>query len=96
MDDFERDFEEFLVADTDPEPYLFEPEHTDEELHVFDAERARREAECTEWDLVLLLPSLGRYIIRRKSAAERASQGVKLHLLFLADDSSGSFSPVAW
>ncbi|MDF4995508.1 hypothetical protein P3574_24420 [Vibrio parahaemolyticus] len=53
MDDFERDFEEFLVADTDPEPYLFEPEHTDEELHVFDAERARREAECTEWDSVL-------------------------------------------
>ena len=77
MDDFERDFEEFLVADTDPEPYLFEPEHTDEELHVFDAERARREAECTEWDSVLLLPSLGRYIIRRKSAAESASQGVK-------------------
>ena len=37
MDDFERDFEEFLVADTDPEPYLFEPEHTDEELHVLDA-----------------------------------------------------------
>ena len=96
MDDSERDFEEFLVADTDPEPYLFEPEHTDEELRVFDAERARREAECTEWDSVLLLPSLGRYITRRKSATESASQGVKLRLLFLADDGSGSFSPVAW
>ncbi|MDG2594872.1 hypothetical protein P7M37_24140 [Vibrio parahaemolyticus] len=96
MDDFERDFEEFLVGGTDPEPYLFEPEHTDEELHVFDAERVRREAECTEWDLVLLLPLLGRYIIRRKSAAESASQGEKLRLLFLADDGSGSFSPVTW
>ncbi|MDF4396015.1 hypothetical protein P3390_24480, partial [Vibrio parahaemolyticus] len=62
----------------------------------FDAERARREAECTEWDSVLLLPSLRRYIIRRESAAESASQGVKLRLLFLADDGSGSFSPVAW
>ena len=39
MDDFERDFEEFLVADTDPEPYLFEPEYTDEELHVLNAEQ---------------------------------------------------------
>ncbi|MDG2633026.1 hypothetical protein P7M35_24710 [Vibrio parahaemolyticus] len=47
MEDFERDFEEFLVADTDPEPYLFEPEHTDEELHVFDAERVRQEAESS-------------------------------------------------
>ncbi|MDF4300264.1 hypothetical protein P3449_27330 [Vibrio parahaemolyticus] len=93
MDDFERYFEEFLVADKDPEPYLFEPEHTDEELHVFDAERARREAECTEWDSVL--PSLGRYITRRKIAAESASQGVKLRLLFLADDGSGSLSPSA-
>ncbi|MDF4345901.1 hypothetical protein P3386_23950, partial [Vibrio parahaemolyticus] len=89
MDDFERDFEEFLVADTDPEPYLFEPKHTDEELHVFDAERASREAECTEWDSVLLLPSLRRYIIRRKNAAGSASQGVKSRLLFLADDGLG-------
>ncbi|XP_049445708.1 radial spoke head protein 9 homolog isoform X1 [Epinephelus fuscoguttatus] len=49
-----------------------------------------------EWDSVLLLPSLGRCIIRRKSAAESASQRVKLRLLFLAHDGSGSFSSVAW
>jgi len=35
-------------VDTDPEPYLFEPEYTDEELQVLDAERARREAESSE------------------------------------------------
>ena len=39
MDDFERDFEEFLVADTDPEPHLFELERTDEELQMRRGER---------------------------------------------------------
>ena len=66
MDDFERDFEEFLVADTDPEPYLFEPEHTDEELHVLDAA-----------PILLHIVGFGAAIVGEKATAESASQGVK-------------------
>ena len=38
------DEDDFFVTDEDPQPYLSEPEYTEEELHVLEAERARREA----------------------------------------------------
>ncbi len=35
-----EDEDEFFWPNQDPQPYLFEPEHTEEELHVLEAEQA--------------------------------------------------------
>lgn len=49
MADFVReDEDDFFGTDEDPQPYLFKPEYTEEELHVLEAEHARREAETVE------------------------------------------------
>ena len=48
MTDFVMDNEDDFLINQDPHPYLFEPEHTEEELQVLEEERARREAEAAE------------------------------------------------
>ena len=42
---FEDDYEEFVVSN---EPYMYEPEYTDEELREMDAQRAERERASLE------------------------------------------------
>ena len=41
MADFVMDNEDDFLTNQDPHPYLFEPEHTEEELQVLEEERAR-------------------------------------------------------
>ena len=48
MADFVMDNEDNFLINQDPRPYLFEQEHTEEELQVLEEERARREAEAAE------------------------------------------------
>ena len=48
MADFVLDKEDDFLINQDSHPYLFDPEHTEEELQVLEEERARREAEAAE------------------------------------------------
>ena len=41
MTDFVMDNEDNFLTNQDPHPYLFEPEHTEEELQVLEEERLR-------------------------------------------------------